>query len=451
MIAARLASLAPATRNVAEVAAVAGEAFSLSMVQEVARLTQGVVLDAFDELLDQHIVRESTGRSHYEYAFTHHLVHGAVYDESPNAARMLRHRRVARLLGETAGESDERAAQIALHYERGGERSKAGAHYARAARRAAALYANAEARDLVGRALELGEWTGRERLDLVLLAAEMMSRAGNLGAESATLDEAEQLAEKLDAPARCAVLERRITVAASHLRDVEWSAGVERLAECAALAGEQRWLGVAQEKRAERQAQRDGNFSGAVESYLDALEHFRRSGDEVACARVGALAAQHSLMLPNRAKEADGLVRDALRSSETANAVETRMAVLCVAASIAYERGDYEHMAELSASAVELSRETGDPVTESRARGLLGRSLQKLWRIPESIEQLREALRLSQELGHRLRSEGGAVALGSVLMEAGDHEAGIELCRRATSLSMPFLAVALMLIASELP
>src|SRR5580698_603160 len=188
MISQRLDSLAPATRTVAEVASVAGEAFNVAVVQEIAGLSQGAVLDALDELLDRHVVQESVVHRRYEYAFTHHIVHASVYQSASSEARARRHRRIARLLEETAGSSDERTPEIALHYERGGEARKAAVYYARAARYAAGLYANAEARDLIGRALELGEWSQAERFDLVLLRSSMHRNLGDASAESSDLD-----------------------------------------------------------------------------------------------------------------------------------------------------------------------------------------------------------------------------------------------------------------------
>lgn len=268
IIARRLASLAPTTRSVAEVASVAGEAFSVGIVQEIAGLTQGNVLDALDELLDRHIVRESAQRGHYEYAFTHHLVHATVYDESPPEARARRHRRIAHMLEESlSGGSDERAAEVALHYERGGERARAGAQYARAARHAAGLYANAEARDLIGRALELNEWSERERFELLLLRSAMHANLGDIAAQQADLDEADRLAQSLGADARCAVLDRRIRLATRQgARDIELAA-IERLREEASLAADKRWQAICDELRA-RMEERNGDLTRSVVSAL---------------------------------------------------------------------------------------------------------------------------------------------------------------------------------------
>ncbi len=86
-------------------------------------------MDVFEELLDRHFIRESAERGRYEYAFTHHLVHAAVYESMAADARTRRHHRVAHILDVNDDHGGDRSAEIALHYERGGAASKAATHY----------------------------------------------------------------------------------------------------------------------------------------------------------------------------------------------------------------------------------------------------------------------------------------------------------------------------------
>ncbi|HEV3091039.1 MAG TPA: AAA family ATPase [Candidatus Cybelea sp.] len=434
VIAERLGTLAPATRTVAEVASVAGEAFSVGIVQEIAGLTQGKVLDALDELLDRHVVRESDDRGHYEYVFTHHLVHAVVYDESAPQPRVRRHRRVARLLDEASAPGfNERAAEIALHYERGGEAAKAAGHYARAARHAVGLYANAEARDLVGRALDLGAWSARERFELLLLRSAMHANLGEAAAQSADLDEAQQLADGLDADARCAVLDRRIRLAARQAGHEQELDAIDRLTREAARASDERWAAVADELRARRQ-ERDGELERSLESALRALERFAKTGDDEARARLGAYAARVSVLVPGRASEADRLVREALRVTESGSAAAARWTVLYDAVVVAYERHEHQRATELGRAALDLSRQTGNRVNETNARHRLGVALWTCWQIAQSLEELNEAARLAQELGLVQRFAGIACDLGAVLIPVGDFASGVEWSRRALEL-----------------
>ncbi len=98
LIATRIAALSPAAQVLAQVAAMVGAAFAFDVVREATGFSDAQMLDGLDELLDRHLVRESTERMQYEYAFTHDLVRQAIYDQIPPAVRGRRHLRIGRVL-----------------------------------------------------------------------------------------------------------------------------------------------------------------------------------------------------------------------------------------------------------------------------------------------------------------------------------------------------------------
>jgi DNA-binding SARP family transcriptional activator len=280
MITERVATLAPSSITVADVAAVAGEAFSVELIREVAQLPNRELLDGIDELLDRHLIRETTGRARYDYAFTHHLVHAAIYENVPPDARSRRHRRIARILeaesSAAAGDNDERAREIALHFERGQDASRAAHHYAHAARRAAALYANEEARELVDRALELGAREDRERFDLLLLRSKLSARLGDIAGDDSDVRALEEIARRLDADAIGTALWQRIDLASRRANRDEECEAIERLREHATAIGSDYWLASVDEAQANR-AFSDGEFAVAIECALRADRRRRRN------------------------------------------------------------------------------------------------------------------------------------------------------------------------------
>lgn len=427
----RVASLTPASRTVAEVAAVAGEAFTVDIVREIAGLPEGALLDGIDELLDRHLVRESTERGRYEYAFTHHLVHAAIYDAVPPGARSRRHRRIARMLDATIhDELGDRAGEIAQHYERGGDAASAARYYASAARRAARLNATAEARDLISRALLLDAGKDRERFELLQLRSRMNARLGDVAAERADLTDLEEVAARLDADAICAALVSRIDLA-SRQGDINGEEFfIQRLTEHAASTQGERWPAAAAEARA-RRLETSGAYERSIESALEARRRYERLGDWVACARLTAFAARVCSLVPDRAMDAEQLVSDAVRLAESAGDVEVLVRALRHASGVAQERHDYVRAAELARSALALCLEIGDRWAEAGCRNALGVACWASWQIDESLHQFRDALHLCESLGLTRSLDAMMCDLGGVLIDVGDFVHAVEWSWRA--------------------
>ncbi|HKW44410.1 MAG TPA: AAA family ATPase, partial [Candidatus Eremiobacteraceae bacterium] len=156
VIGARLATLSDSGRDVAELAAVAGHGFHVDLVRDVAGIDEHQVLDGLYELMDRHLVREAGARGRYDYVFTHHLIHDAIYAGIDPAIRARRHRRLAQILeGRSAQGAVVAAADLALHRERGGDTARAAESYVEAARDAARLFANDDAIRRATKAIDL--------------------------------------------------------------------------------------------------------------------------------------------------------------------------------------------------------------------------------------------------------------------------------------------------------
>ncbi len=135
LIVARFERLTARARELAGIAATIGEAFDIDVLRETSTWSEPAVLEALDELQDSAIVREPVGRQRFDYAFTHNLVQRVVYASSSAKVRKRRHRRIARALEDLfASRSDAVAAEIARHYEHGGDSACAAACYVQAAR-----------------------------------------------------------------------------------------------------------------------------------------------------------------------------------------------------------------------------------------------------------------------------------------------------------------------------
>jgi DNA-binding SARP family transcriptional activator len=174
---ARLNRLAPASRSLVEIAAVAGAGFDAEIVRQVGGWSFAAVFDALDELLDRALVRASPQRRG-EFSFSHQLVHSAVYASIDETARRWLHRRVGKTLEQLFSERVSLSATIARHFDAAGFAEEAVARYLPAVRHALDVFAQGDAIALATRALELCT-DSRDRFELHRLREEAAARAGD--------------------------------------------------------------------------------------------------------------------------------------------------------------------------------------------------------------------------------------------------------------------------------
>jgi DNA-binding SARP family transcriptional activator/predicted ATPase len=153
VIAERLAQLTASSYELAGLASVVGRPFSLELLEKATDWDEASVSHALDELWRRRIV-ESRGAS--EYDFTHDRLREVACAELSLVRQRYWHRRVARALAEVYGADIENwNGQIASHFERAGMAEEAIEFYRQAAAYARQRYAEAEASDLLRRALAL--------------------------------------------------------------------------------------------------------------------------------------------------------------------------------------------------------------------------------------------------------------------------------------------------------
>ncbi|HKI58075.1 MAG TPA: AAA family ATPase, partial [Trueperaceae bacterium] len=163
MLAAHLRQLTPDARQLAELAATVGRAFSFEVLKQATDRSEEQLVRSLDELWRRRIVREQAAGA---YDFSHDALRDAAYRETEPARRGLLHRRVTRALESLAGRvGAPPSARVAHHLEQGGEIDRAVDAYARAAREASAVFSHEEAIRLLDRAQTLlgRQPAGRDR------------------------------------------------------------------------------------------------------------------------------------------------------------------------------------------------------------------------------------------------------------------------------------------------
>ena len=152
----RLAHVPKEIRPILETAAVLGRRFDFDMLLDVTREPEDGLLVAVEALVKRRLLREEAEGGVYD--FSHDKVREVVYRDIGGARRRLLHLSVAEALERRGeGETRERDAQLAEHYERAHVWSKALRYLVLAGERSQTLFAMRDALHWLDRAVALSE------------------------------------------------------------------------------------------------------------------------------------------------------------------------------------------------------------------------------------------------------------------------------------------------------
>lgn len=196
----RLSRLGPPANGLLQVAAVAGDGFTVDLIEAASRLQPDELSDALDEALRADVIREDANR----FQFSHNLIRQTIY-RGLNAARRARlHRQVAEAIeGLYVVYPEPHLAELAHHLFQasGAEQvAKATGYARRAAERAVQLLAFEDAADLYALVLGAADDTScppAERCDLWLALGDARRRAGQLPAGMSAFQRAAESARSL--------------------------------------------------------------------------------------------------------------------------------------------------------------------------------------------------------------------------------------------------------------
>ena len=193
--------LSERSREIVVWCAALGRDLTPARIAAATGATADAVIEALDEALDAHVLRED-GEG---YSFTHPLVSEAVYQSLRAARRQRVHRGIARGLEQLCeGEIEPHVQELAHHYlesAKGGVDVGKAVEYARlAATQAASVFAYDAAAAYYRRAAEAVASSGThsaERCELLLSLGDMQMKSGDAPAADATLNSAADVARAL--------------------------------------------------------------------------------------------------------------------------------------------------------------------------------------------------------------------------------------------------------------
>jgi DNA-binding NarL/FixJ family response regulator len=167
----QLNRLSPQAREVADVMSVIGAPVSFDQMLEISGIESSELATLIDDLCNARILVESRGPETPTLGFAHPLLQQVLYDSLGSGRRRMLHARIGDALEKFYGpRAPSHAGELALHFTRSGSaRTKAVRYLSHAGRNALEKYANREAANFLGSALEQTEqlqetMNGREEI-----------------------------------------------------------------------------------------------------------------------------------------------------------------------------------------------------------------------------------------------------------------------------------------------
>lgn len=224
--------LPPEDQRLLEAASIAGRVFSAASVAAALEATPDDIDERCENLGRRAVfIAEAVGHPAGHYTFLHDLYQRSLYDQLSTSRRARLHRRVAEFEAQApADQVRERAAQLAVHFERGGDPFGAIPHLLQAARNALERRVFQEAIDLLQHALvllaPLQESRARDELELsvhmLMSQPFVMARGSGSPEVAAAVNRARELSQRMDQdPARLPALlaMARLHVVRAELRE----------------------------------------------------------------------------------------------------------------------------------------------------------------------------------------------------------------------------------------
>ncbi|MGB8909827.1 MAG: AAA family ATPase [Candidatus Cybelea sp.] len=431
LVSERIGRLSEEARIGAEIAACIGTRFSHDALRDVSGWDEATLANALDELFDQRIVREASGRGLFEYAFSHQVIHEAIAQAVPPERAAARHRRVARVLEELyADRASELSATVARHYELAGDRANAVRCYLVAVRRSIGLGALDEAHSLVERALALTD-EARPRAHILLENETIECRRGNRAAQEAALTGLEQLAAGLaDPELHRVILLRRIEFALSVGDSAALDSAISALRTHPQNDDVEWRLHIAEAKLA-------FSLGRLVESYEaaeTALTCSRASQNGTGIAQALCCLANMEAHRGNLS-EAEVLFDQAVTAAADATDPVLENLSLASAFSIAYNRRDIERCLAIGQRWLDRAVTLGDRPAEARARGRLGIALSAAGtRYAEAREHFAIAVQFYSEVGDLSKIAGDLLNQAVLETRLGSFDKAVAATEKAVAL-----------------
>ena len=357
MVQARIANLAPETRDALLLAAVIGREFDFETLRQAGDQSEETLVDALEEAQHAQLIVEVRDDRHAQdevFRFAHNLIAATLRDSLSGLRRRRLHRRVGEVV--EALRPDDHSA-LGYHFLEAGDASRARGHLRQAGEAARRAYASATALKAFTEALALTPDASPERFDILLARAATLDVLAQRTQQREDIEELVVLAERLDDDERrfeALLAQAEYDLDTQHLHARE---PAQRAVEIARGLGDK-----ALEGRGLICLGMDARLHGDLERSLPALE----------------LGAER--------------LREAGRTREAAECLQTLSLTLG-------DLGQFERAKSTAQEAVALARQAGDRRLEGIGLRRLAIVYMEEQRFAEALPHGEEALKLHELVG----------------------------------------------------
>lgn len=410
----RISTLSDNGREILITAAVIGRQIDTPLLERAMPPDTDFVL-GLDELVKQKTLEETDEG----LSFAHDKIREGAYQTLSRSRQRELHRNVA-LAMETLGDEEchKRAAQLAHHWDKGGDAARAIEHYQLAAHQAKDSFSHKEARRLFRRLIDLWEPPNRLRIEAKCeLAAEVLSFVGR-GKEAidlcrSGLEEANQLDDE-SIQAKC------LHTLANLLNDIgefdEAEKYGERALTCFRNIGDPKWEALTLSNLGR------SHFARGLPQALDVCEQALAMQQQIGDWRsAGRTMNRIAGIWKDRGESARAceLFKEALQVVRRVQDHQGEGMVICNLGITYLGMGHYEKAEKTFEKALAAHREIGHRVSEGITTMYQGVLSKEHGRLDEALRRFEEALTIHREINNR-RWEGVACAhLAELHIEVG--------------------------------
>jgi DNA-binding SARP family transcriptional activator/Tfp pilus assembly protein PilF len=416
-IAARLAQLSPAARELSGVAATFGRAFTCDVLARASNAHEDELVRGLDELWNQQIIREHARDA---YDFSHAKLGEVAYTGLSATRRELLHRKVAEALEETADDNlDLVSGEIAAHFEQAGLVDRAIPYYIRAGDAARRVYANEVAINYYQRALAL--LPENEHIDVMLKLGEVWQLIGNWTEAEALFRQALHLAEKAGDPraqARCeAALGEVLHLKGSYNEALSWleraRSGFEALGDLQGVCQVLEYMGTTHYWQLDHIA--------ALQCHERQLRIASQIGDKQAVSKAHGTLGLVYWQQGDYPRALANLEQQLQIANEIGDLSGVSNALGAIGL-IHWTQGDYPRALGYFEQQLQIANEIGDRLAVGYALRNIGVVHLEQGDYPHALAYATQQLQISSELGDRRGMSYGMRNLGVVYYEQGDSE-----------------------------